>query len=107
MVGRYIRSSVRQQQPTPRSSTNGKKSLAVPVRYIQIPIETAQQGMVNAGMPVCFAEDLIKIMKTWLEGRGSLVTPDVEDKTGRNPLALREFFENHRDLFIVKADKAA
>jgi hypothetical protein len=58
-------------------------------------------------MPVWFAEDLIKIMKTWLDGRGSLITSDVENISGRKPLALREFFENHRNLFIVKADKTA
>jgi uncharacterized protein YbjT (DUF2867 family) len=84
-----------------------EKVLGKPVRYVQVSFEAAQQGMVNSGMPVWFAQDLIKIMKTWLEGRGSLVTPDVENITGRKPLALREFFENHRDLFIVKTDKAA
>jgi len=35
------------------------------------------------------------------------VTPDVENITNWKPLALREFIENHRDLFIVKADKVA
>jgi len=84
-----------------------EKVIGKPVRYVKVPFEAAQQGMVNSGMPVWFAEDLIKIMKTWLEGGGSLVTPEVENITGRKPLALKEFFEGQRDLFIVKTDKAA
>jgi len=84
-----------------------EKVIGKPVRYVQVPFEAARQGMVNSGMPAWFAEDLIRLMKTWVEGRGSMVTPDVENITGRKPLALQEFFENHREDFIVAAGKAA
>ncbi len=46
-------------------------------------------------------------MKTWVDGTGSLVTPDVEKIINRKPVALREFFESHRYLFIEQAGKAA
>ena len=84
-----------------------EKVIGRPVRYIQVPFEAAQQGMVVSGMPEWFAEDLIRLMKTWSEGKGSPVTPDVENITHKTPLALREFFELYKDRFIENAGKAA
>jgi hypothetical protein len=77
------------------------------VRYVQVPYDAAQQGMVSSGMPEWIAEDLIRLMKTWADGKGSIVTPDVEKIMNRKPLALREFFENHKGLFIEQPQKAA
>lgn len=84
-----------------------EKVIARPVHYVPVPYEAAQQGMVSSGMPEWFAEDLIRLMKTWAEGKGSMVTPDVEKIINRKPLSLREFFERYKDLFIVQEGKAA
>lgn len=84
-----------------------EKDIGRTVHYVQVPYEAAQQGMGNSGMPVWFAQDPIKIMKAWLQVRGSVVNTDAENITGRKPLTLKEFFENHRILFIVKDEKAA
>jgi uncharacterized protein YbjT (DUF2867 family) len=81
--------------------------LGRPVHYVQVPYEAAQQSMVSSGMPEWFADDLIRLMKTWAEGKGGLVTPDVAKIIGRKPVALREFFESHRYLFNEQAGKAA
>jgi uncharacterized protein YbjT (DUF2867 family) len=84
-----------------------EKVIGKPVHYIPVPFEAAQQGMVSSGMPEWFAEDLIRLMKTWADGKGNIVTPDVEKLINRKPIALRTFFERHRDLFIVKSGIAA
>ena len=63
--------------------------------------------MVGMGMPDWLAEDLVRLMKTWAEGKGSAVTRDVEKIIGRAPISVREFFECHKNLFIGKAAKAA
>lgn len=78
------------------------------VRYIPVSFEAARQGMVQTGMPEWFADDLIKLMKTWAEGKGSMVSPVVEDIIGRKPVTYKEFFTSHRQLFIKQeAGKAA
>ena len=77
------------------------------VLYVPVTFETARSGMIQAGMPEWFADDLIRLMKTWAEGKGSRVTHDVEMLIERKPISLREFFECHRDVFIGKSGKAA
>jgi len=78
-----------------------------PVLYVPVAFEATKQGMIQAGMPDWFAEDILRLMKTWTEGKGSRVTHDVEMVTERKPISLREFFECHRDVFIGKGGKAA
>lgn len=78
-----------------------------PVKYVPVPYEAAQASMVNAGMPAWFADDLIRLMKSWADGKGSMVTPDVEKIINRKPLGIREFFEIHKRLFFAEDDKAA
>ena len=78
-----------------------------PVLYVPVAFEATKQGMIQAGMPDWFAEDILRLMKTWTEGKGSRVTHDVEMVTERKPISLREFFECHKDEFIGKGGKAA
>jgi uncharacterized protein YbjT (DUF2867 family) len=77
------------------------------VLYVPVTFETARNSMLQAGMPEWFAGDIIRLMKTWTEGKGSKVSHDVEMLIERKPISLREFFECHKDLFIGKAGKAA
>ncbi len=78
-----------------------------PVLYVPITFEATKQGLLQAGMPEWFAEDIVRLMKTWTEGKGNRVTHDVEMITERKPISLQEFFECHKDAFIGKRGRAA
>lgn len=77
------------------------------VGFVPVSFEAAQQGMIQSGMPDWLAEDMIGLMKTWADGKGSAVTRDVEKIINREPISLKDFFECHKDLFIGKAARAA
>ena len=77
------------------------------VAYVPVTFEAAQQGMLLLGMPDWLAGDMIGLMKTWAEGKGSAVTGDVEKIIGRPPISVREFFECHKHLFLGKGAMAA
>ena len=83
------------------------KVIGKPVRYVPISFEAAWNGMVKSEMPDWFADDLIRLMKTWSEGRGNIVTSTVEKVLKRKPVSIREFFRSHKDAFIEKKSKAA
>lgn len=78
-------------------------------RVVSVPItfEAARQNMIRAGMPEWFAEDIIRMMKTWAEGKGSKVTHDVELVLERQPISLREFLECHKAVLTGKLGEAA
>ena len=74
-----------------------------PVRYVPVPFDAALKGMIKAGYPDWFAADLIRLMRTWSEGRGNLVSVYVERLTGHKPISIKEFFARHKDQFLVAA----
>lgn len=78
-----------------------------PVRYMPVSFETARQGMVRSGMPEWIADDLIRLMRTWTEGKGSIVSLDVERILGWKPLSIREFFAGHKEVFLKEEGRAA
>jgi hypothetical protein len=67
----------------------------------------ALDGMIKSGMPEWFAEDLVRLLKSWSDGKGNILSTDVEKITGRKPISLKEFFFKHKSLFIGTAEKAA
>jgi len=77
------------------------------VLYVPVSFEAARSGMIQAGMPDWFADDIIRLMKTWTEGKGSRVTHDVEMVIERKPISIREFFECHKQAFVGTTGKAA
>lgn len=77
------------------------------VVYVPVTFEAARLGMIHGGMTDWLAEDIIRLMKTWSEGRGSVVTRDAAKILGRQPISVREFFECHKDLFAGAIPKAA
>ena len=74
-----------------------------PVNYVPVSFAAAKAGMINAGMPAWFAEDMSRLMQSWAEGSGSMVSHYVERLTGKKPLSMQEFFLEHRGLFLVAA----
>lgn len=74
-----------------------------PVRYEKVPFDAALKGMVQGGYPDWLAADLIRLMQTWAEGKGSMVSVYVERLTGNKPISIREFFARHKSLFLAAA----
>jgi len=77
------------------------------VNYIPVSFDTAWEGMVKSGMPEWFADDLVRLMKTWADGKGDILSADVEKIIGRKPISLKEFLFKHKSLFFGTAEKAA
>jgi uncharacterized protein YbjT (DUF2867 family) len=77
------------------------------VTHVPVTFEAAQQAMIMNGMPDWLAEDLMRLMKTWAEGKGDEVSRDVEKIIGRAPISVREFFECHKQQFMGRPAKAA
>jgi uncharacterized protein YbjT (DUF2867 family) len=77
------------------------------ITYIPVSYEMALDGMIKSGMPEWFAEDLVRLLKSWSDGKGNILSTDVEKITGRKPISLKEFFFKHKSLFIGTAEKAA
>jgi hypothetical protein len=59
--------------------------------------------MINAGMPDLFADDIVELMQSRGNGKGSIVSTYVEKLTGQKPIAMHEFFLRHRDRFLAAA----
>jgi len=74
-----------------------------PVRYEQVSFDAARKGMIQTGYPDWLAADLVRLMQTWAESRGSLVSVYVERLTGHKPVSIREFFARHKSLFLAAA----
>ena len=73
------------------------------VKYVQVPYETAKAGMIKAGMPAWFADDIVMLMQSWGNGKGSIVSTYVEKLTGKKPIAVHEFLLRHRNRFLAAA----
>ncbi len=73
------------------------------VNYVHTPYGRAKADMLKAGMPVWLADDMIMLMQSWRDGKGSIVSNYVEKLTGKKPMSVREFFLHNRSLFLAAA----
>ncbi|MEM9918646.1 MAG: SDR family oxidoreductase [Bacteroidota bacterium] len=71
------------------------------VKYVAIPDEAAQSGMIQAGVPDWLAEDLVILNKIWREGQYGDLTPLVGELTGRPPRSFRTFVREHLSMFTT------
>jgi uncharacterized protein YbjT (DUF2867 family) len=74
-----------------------------PVKYVHVTYEQAKAGMIKAGMPAWLAEDLIRLMQSWGDGKGSIVSQYGEKLTGKKPVSMHEFILKHKGLFLAAA----
>ncbi len=74
-----------------------------PVKYVHVPYQAAKAGMTKSGTPAWLAEDMVRLMQSWGNGKGSIVSNYVEKLTGRKPISLQEFFLKHRNRFLAAA----
>jgi uncharacterized protein YbjT (DUF2867 family) len=73
------------------------------IKYVHVPYQTAKAGMVKSGMPSWLAEDMVSLMQSWSNGKGSMVSNYVERLTGERPISFKEFFLKHRNRFRAAA----
>lgn len=74
-------------------------ALGKPVRYVPVEPERFQQGLLGAGVPPI----IIDAIQGWFgycrAGRAERVTKDAEQLLGRKPRSLRQFVQDHVDLW--------
>jgi uncharacterized protein YbjT (DUF2867 family) len=69
------------------------------VNYIDVPVETAREGMINDGTPAELADAMIELLTIYKAGYGEAVSPTVEQILGRAPIRFEQFAEDYRDRF--------
>jgi uncharacterized protein YbjT (DUF2867 family) len=79
------------------------KVIGKTVRYSLVSFDAARQGMVQSGTSTWLAQDTVRIMMTWAEGKGDIVSHYVERITGKKPLSIREFLMAHKSQFLSAA----
>jgi len=71
------------------------KVLRRPIAYAAVAPEDARRGMLEAGMPAWRVEALLGLFEQFRAGRAEAVTGDVRRATGRDPLPLDRFIDDH------------
>jgi uncharacterized protein YbjT (DUF2867 family) len=70
-----------------------------PVKYVDVPPEDARKGMLGAGMPEWFANDLVGLYGVFAAGYGAATT-DVVQKVGKaQPRTFAQFAKEHAEVF--------
>lgn len=80
-------------------ATTFSKALGKNVNYVAVSSETAHKGMLDSGMPEWLAEDITGLNQVFAAGKGSDLSTDVENVTGRKPHSIEDFVNNFIYLF--------
>ncbi len=70
-----------------------------PVTYVPVPVEAAEQAMLDAGMPQWNAHALAEIQGLFATGKYADVTDDLRQLLGREPRTFRQFAEDFAPAF--------
>ncbi len=76
------------------------KVIGKTIRYSTVSFDATRQEMAQSGMPTWMAENMIRLMKTWAEGKGDIVSHYVERIIGRKPISIQEFLVAHKSQFL-------
>jgi len=66
-----------------------------------------KKAILSAGTPEWSAEALLDLQRLYREGKGSLVTDDVERLTGRKPITFDQFARDYAFAFQDEANVAS
>jgi uncharacterized protein YbjT (DUF2867 family) len=72
------------------------KVLGKPVKYVDVPLEAAQESMLKAGMPDWNAAAVTELYGVFATGQYARTTDTIEKLTGKKPTTLEQFV---RDFF--------
>ena len=70
-----------------------------PVKFVDVPRDTAKPALLSAGMPEWLAEGLLELMDLMRAGKMDVVTDDVERVTGTKPRTYEQFAIDHAAVF--------
>ncbi|HEX8707107.1 MAG TPA: SDR family oxidoreductase [Pyrinomonadaceae bacterium] len=76
------------------SSVLGKE-----VRYVDVPMEAARQGMMGAGMPEWLADALVELFEFYRMGGAAHVTETVREVAGSEPISVSRFAADYAGAF--------
>ena len=69
------------------------------IKYVDVPESAARDAMLNAGMAEWQVDLLMELHAINKQSRWSTITSDVQEVTGKPPIAFREFACDHADKF--------
>jgi uncharacterized protein YbjT (DUF2867 family) len=75
------------------------QAIGRPVKYVDVPLETARSNMLQMGMPSWYVEDLLTLSKFFASGSGARVAPTVHDLTGRDGYTVEDWERVHLSAF--------
>lgn len=70
-----------------------------PVKFVQVPVEAARQGMLAAGMPQFQVDAVLDLQGVYATGLSEHVSPDVERVLGRKPRSFDQFVRENVKAF--------
>ena len=75
------------------------KALGKEVKYVDVPLEAAREGMLGMGMPQWFADAMTEYNKVFSEGFGDFTTNGVEEITGHPARSYETFARDFSQAF--------
>ena len=79
------------------------KALGREVRYVDVPVETAREAMVEMGISEWLGDALNEYSRAFSEGLGDFTASDVEALTGHAPRSIEEFARDFAEAFAPAA----
>lgn len=73
--------------------------LGKPIKFVDVPPDVAQQGMLMGGMPAEYAEAVMNLMLAMRAGHAEFVNDTFERLTGRKPMSFADWVRKHIDAF--------
>lgn len=73
--------------------------LGKPIRCVDVPVETAIQGLIRAGVPAQIAAAVGQSFEAVRDGRGAAITDTIESVTGRPPKTFEAWAREHASRF--------
>jgi uncharacterized protein YbjT (DUF2867 family) len=69
------------------------------VEFVAVPDEGAHRGLLEAGMPNWYADELVALFKLLRQGDADHTTDTVRAVTGREPRSFAQFARDHASVF--------
>ncbi len=73
--------------------------LEKPVNYVDVPLEAARQGMIQAGSPPWNANAVAELLGYFAQGHGERTTDIIQKITGTQPITFEQFARDHAGAF--------
>ncbi len=75
------------------------KAVGKEVRYVDVPLEAAREGMISMGLPEWFGDAMTEYFQAFSAGYGDFTTPDVEVVTGHPARSYETFVRDFAQVF--------